>query len=646
VLSPRATTLFPHARSLALPAALAVAGLVSLSSGRAEAQLLRYASTSPGGIVATGNTLGLSKASSLNSPGVADSIGTFISLDQASVDDLPTSTGEPWPNGTTYDWTKNGSEAVLTLPAGSEVLYAELVWGGSYAYGTEDVTASLDDAVTLHAAGQTTQASPDALTALTVNESSGAGFEIRYYLRSANVTSFVKQFGSNTYAVSGVPATQDAAINTLNAGGWTLLVAYRGELSPIRNLSVFVGGSFVDEDTTVDYSVSGFCAPPTGNVEGTVVVSALEGDANRTGDVLLIAETAADQFVNLSGPNNPETNFFCSQINGSDGEVDTQGSFGTANQDALAGTNVVGGRQGWDVTTLPLSSADGHLSNAQTAAVVRTITTGDSYLPVAVAMALDVNAPVFGQGSDFTSDVTSVREGDEITLTATLSNTGQAVAEGLTLQLPLQPNIELVEYTTDGVQGDSTGAQVTAAMLGAGALAGDLEGNGADRQVVMKLRVNGPPSNGTHFPFSATWGYEYRVCAGDPPASESVAMVTLFVTWESDQDAGTGGAGGSAGAAGASGQGGSGGSAGDGGAAGGGGSAGDGGAAGTAGTAGTAGSAGAAGQTYEPEWQDSGSDGGCGCAIPGKDRKSTWAALLAGLAAVGVTMLRRRRAAR
>ena len=36
-----------------------------------------------------------------------------------------------WPLGTTDDWALASSEAVLDLPAGATVVYAELVWGGT-----------------------------------------------------------------------------------------------------------------------------------------------------------------------------------------------------------------------------------------------------------------------------------------------------------------------------------------------------------------------------------------------------------------------------------------------------------------------------------------------------------------------------------
>src|SRR5205085_889070 len=119
-------------------------------------------------------------------------------------------------------------------------------------------------------------------------------------------------------------------------------VAFRDHSQPLRNLTVFVGGSFVDENTQEDYSVDGFCAPPSGTINGRIVVSAIEGDANLTGDVLEIAPTTADDFRPLSGPNNPVDNFFCSQMNDNDGELDQSGTFGGANQDAADGANIVG----------------------------------------------------------------------------------------------------------------------------------------------------------------------------------------------------------------------------------------------------------------------------------------------------------------
>ncbi|MDI1451173.1 hypothetical protein QHF85_44435, partial [Polyangium sp. 6x1] len=526
----------------------------ALAPASASAQQLRFTATVPGGIAGTGNALGLSKATGVNGPGDRDSIGTFTSLGN-TVDEPPADPQTPWPMGTTADWKMNGSSAVLTLPE-AEVLYAELLWGGSYDYGGETVTSMLDTAVTLAANGATMMVTPDPTTALTMNETAASGFAVRYYMRSADVTDFVKQAGKGTYEVSGVPATQASSINNLNAAGWTLVVAYRDEGVPMRNLSVFVGGSFVDENTTQDYTVSGFCAPPAGLVEGAVIVSAIEGDANFVGDQLRIAPTAAGPFVNLAGPNNPSDNFFCSQINDADGNLDTQGTFGDRNQDAIGGKNVVGGRQGWDVTTVPLSSQDGQLQNGQSSAVIRTLTTGDSYAPILAAFSIDVNAPDFkGVASSVIDAPPTVSLGDTFTVTAILANNGDVAAEQIDFSLPLDAGLSLVSFAVDGTPGDASGNSVDSAKLMAGVPVGDLPA-GKTKEVTLDLEVKGAPQLAGFF-LKAKWGYGFEVCPNKPLVTESFSQSKLV------QFAGGGGAGGAGGGAG--GEGGVGGAGGEGG---------------------------------------------------------------------------------
>lgn len=520
--------------------AVAVAAALGLLSSMADAQELRFTTTAPGGIVATGNTLGLAKAADVNAPGVEHSIGTFISLDPTSVDDLPNAGSSSWPAGTTWDWTENGSTGELQLPSGAEVLHAELVWAGSYDYWPENVTTHLDDPVTLFAGSEQVSVSPDPQTALTLSEQSYTGFWANYYLRSADVTSFVATHGSATYAVSGVAATQGDLTNTLSAAGWSLVVAYRASDEPIRNLSIFVGGSFVDEDSEQDYTVSGFCAPPYGVVEGDVVISALEGDANLTGDDLAIGKTAQGSFVSLMGPNNPESNFFCSQVNGADGLVDRSGSFGDDNHDPHAGVNVAGARQGWDLTTVGLTSVRDHLANDQKSAVLRTTTTGDSYMPVLVAIELDVKSPDFSDSlTEASEDLVQV--GDEFSVTTTLKNSGEAQATDMVMTLPLDNGLELLSFSMDGQPGDASGAQVTAADLTTGIDAGDLAVEEL-RTVELHVRVVGPPDNGSQFVFAPEWGHSFTMCTGDAPIVEAYAGPTDTVDYFGD-DGGLGGGG-------------------------------------------------------------------------------------------------------
>lgn len=510
--------------SSAIRAGLAVLGAATaLVAGPARASELRFSDTAPGGIVATGNTLGLSKDVDQNGPGLRDSIGTFVSLD-ATVDDTPANPANPYPLGTTADWHHNGSAAFLQLREGgtelgfAEVLYAELLWGGSYNYGGEDVTADLDTSVTLAADGESIQVAPDPTTALTVAEIALTGFPVNYYLRSADVTAFVRTHRSAEYAVRGVPATQTDLINSLNAAGWTLVVAYRDDTEPLRNLTIFVGGSFVDEDTQEDYAVSGFCAPPSGEIVGRAAFSAIEGDANLVGDQFLIAPATDGAFVPLAGPNNPANNFFCSQLNDPAGELDAAGTFGDVNHDAALGSNVAGGRQGWDVTSVALSSAEGHLVQGQRSAVLRAITTGDSFVPSLAAFQIDVNAPNLTT-SAFTPDQDAVDLGDQLVVTSSARNTGLADASALRFRLTLPAGLELESFTSDGIVGDLQGQPVTAADLSAGVFEGDLAPN-QERVVVVRLRVVGAPPSGL-FPLQPVWSYEYVTCEGSAPVSET-----------------------------------------------------------------------------------------------------------------------------
>ncbi|MEP7120495.1 MAG: hypothetical protein ABJE95_06290 [Byssovorax sp.] len=616
--------------SLLLLLASAVTATI-VAPAAAEAQVLRYTTTAAGKIITTGNTLGLSKALNENGPGTKDSIGTFIALGN-SVDDTPFNPLNSWPVGTTYDWTKNGSTAVLALPNEGTVLYAELVWGGSDKY-TDDVTAFLDTPVTLTAGNASITVPPDAGTALTIATTAMAGFPVNYYMRSADVTGFVKAAGGDVYSVAGVPATQTTNINSLNAAGWTLTVVVRDSAEPVRNLSVFVGGSFVDENSQQDYTINGFCTPPAGVVNGKVAISTIEGDANLIGDQLLIAPTAAGPFVQLSGPNNPANNFFCSQINDYAGNLDTQGSFGLVNHNPGLGFNVSGGRQGWDVTTIPVTSQAGQLQNGQTSAVLRTITTGDSYVPTLAAFAIDVNAPDFtGPGSKLTTSASTVKIGDQLTVTLDLVNKGQVAAQKVLLTLPIEAGLSLTQFQMDGQNGDINGLAVTAAGLAAGVDAGALAA-GKTRNVVVSLDVVGPPV-GTQYLLQSDWAYSFQLCAGatlpesfsqfglvafDPSGStaastgETAAATTGTNTGSGGSAAATTGTNGSGGA--------------------GGGSGGAGGSAKT-GSGGAGGSSGSG---------TPGAPAGCGCALPGDSQPRLPLGAPGALALVAMTALLRAR---
>ncbi|MBM7702908.1 Ig-like domain-containing protein [Metabacillus iocasae] len=391
----------------------------------------RFFGNANGAITFTGNTFGLSKENNANNPGTAHAIGTFFSADPTSVDG-------GYPAGTTSDWRENASTAILQLPATTtEILYAELIWGGSYDLAGEDVSAFLNDPVTLVTPKGRFSIESDPATRFTLTQNP-------FYVRSANVTNYINRSGS--YRVLSVPGTQGNRNNTLNHAGWTLAVVYADPLQRSRNLSLFVGAEFTSSSTgNSTASVSGFATPTTGEVNGRLLVSAQEGDSSIAGDQLQFGPSLSS-LEPVSGPNNSLTNFFASQINNDKGRLNTTGSFGTVNHPI--GTNISGARQGWDITNVDVSSG---LINNQTSAIVRGTTRGDTYVINALALQIDINAPIFTITKE--SDVSSARTGDTITYTVRVTNSGTADADLTLVRDALSSGTDFVSdsLTIDGI---------------------------------------------------------------------------------------------------------------------------------------------------------------------------------------------------
>lgn len=344
-------------------------------------------------ILHTGNSISLSGQSNANGPGTATSGHTLISLDTTALDDVPSNPANPWFAGTTANYLLDGSAGVLNVPAQSTILHAELIWGGSYNYGAENLTTTLDDGVTFETpTGASSAIIPDPSWSSTLDQFSASGATVRYYVRAADVTTLVALGGDGIYKVGGVPVTQAESINSLNGGGWALVVIAENAQAPCRSLALKSVGQSVDESAapTVAFSLS---TPASGPIAGRAVLGAIAGDASRAGDSVIILAPGASTYLALSGPNNPQNNFFGSQINDSNGLLDTSGTFGTRNHNAVGATQSIGGRQGWDLTAITLDSASGMLAPAQVASALRFTTTGDEYVATFAGFEADSVGP-------------------------------------------------------------------------------------------------------------------------------------------------------------------------------------------------------------------------------------------------------------
>jgi large repetitive protein len=481
---------------------------LGVSFGSAQAlYVLRYSGTTNGAVTFTGNTLGLNKATGANTPGNAGSIGAFISNNNAlTTGGFPA--GSP-SGGTTPTWTLNGSSAPLVMPAGSTVLYAELVWSASYAYGGVSVAASLGNAVTFTTPSGSFSVTPAAGTSQTLGTAGPTSCTSGtcYYVRSQDVTAQVLAGGAGLYSLGGVPGTVGATENNTNAAGWTLAVVYGNATLPARNLTVFVGA---EQAGSAAAPVSGFCTAPTGTLAGRLMVSALEGDSSVTGDRMKFGPTLAT-LGDLSGPNNPIGNFFASQINKDDGTVATGGSYGTYN--ITTGSATVG-RQGYDITNVDITA---RLVNGQTSALAQGTTTGDNYMINALGIQINVAAPSFPTATK-TANKAVAKVGETISYTVVMNNVGTNIASSVVFTDTPPPGTSFVAGTlsVDNVL-------QPAANPSAGVAIGTIAA-GTTKTIKFDVLVNSIPAAPAVAQFSntASWTYTYVSCVGEPAVNGSL----------------------------------------------------------------------------------------------------------------------------
>lgn len=457
----------------------------------------RYSITTNGTMTFVGNTLGLSKLINANQAGTQGSIGAFISLSRSQV---PT-----FPIGTTLDYVDNSSQAILNIPSGSTIIYAELIWGGNYLALDQDISGLINDSITFTTPLGNNKIAPDPATANQPTAFTGT-VTVGFYMRSADVTNFVQTAGGGIYSVGGVPGLVDpllVATSDTNNAGWTLAVVYGNPTLPDRNINLFVGAQIVKLGTSVDIPLSGFFTPTTGTVNGRILLSAQEGDVNIAGDQALFGTTVGSLGI-LSGPNNPATNFFGSQINDDSGNLDPTGTFGTRNQDSVTLTNIVAGRQGWDITNVDTFL---FLTNSQTSAVLRLSTVGDLYMPNTIGIQIDVNAPNLQPIKSVDKSFATV--GDILTYTVVIPNNGLVDAANVIVTDTVPPETSFVPGSFI-----INGAPVLGTDLNTGVNIGDITTDGSvtvtfqvivDDLLPLNLVVN-----------QASMSYQYQSSIGGP----------------------------------------------------------------------------------------------------------------------------------
>ncbi len=508
-----------------LGAAAAAAAWVMLGSGAAAAHNLpRYNGIARGGIAVTGNTRGLGGVEA----GSGGSLGAFVGWPGEGA-----APGYPAPSA--LRWEEGGSAATLALPAGAEILHAELVWAARYADEDEDYAAQIDRAVTLVTPqGEAVSVTPDPVTRIVFAQGLRLGRPAAFYAHSADVTAAVRGGGAGRYGVRGVPAARGDS--ELDAAGWTLLVAFAHPSRPMRELWIFHLADLIDGGSYSAFIEDTCPSSPGGEPNGTLHVSAMEGDVDRGGDRLQV-ELWPDglERVSLASPGHPADNFFTSRIAGSGA------TFESRNQD-VSMPSQGGVRQGWDLTSTTLRTSARHLQPGQTSLLIVASSSpggGDEVLLTSLGLELDILAPeVVGAVSASRSGEWRPGEAREVRWVA--RNEGTLTARDAILTLPLPEGLEVAPggFALDGAPGDRLGQAGSRETLASGLLLGDLA---PEAEVEITLRLVASPGAAGAGSLAPVVEVVSQPCLGGVQREAQQRLSPLAVVFEAPEelDAGT-----------------------------------------------------------------------------------------------------------
>jgi hypothetical protein len=187
--------------------------------------------------------------------------------------------------------TSISSSATLHLPAGAQVLSAQLHWGADLTAGSGGVAAAPAGSPAVGRAGLRHGGSP--VVPIGADHVDQVG---ERYQAVADVTDLVRAGGSGRWTLSDVQAATGAD----RSAGWSLVVAYRLPSLPERSLLIFDGLVGVGAGQSSAFAIGGYRVSP-GGTHATVGVVAYEGDAGFAGDQLSVDGMPLVDAANPSG---------------------------------------------------------------------------------------------------------------------------------------------------------------------------------------------------------------------------------------------------------------------------------------------------------------------------------------------------------
>lgn len=421
-----------------------VAGVCSLavSPGRADAApAMRYLTDTHGNFTMFGNTVGYdcsSQVANAGAPVVGDldrnllgifNCGSLLQTNDSGIDVFwrsytPASNPPAWASAGVLGGILGNilggvpasdarSTAVLKLPAGANVLYARLYWAAQRAQGAGPSTQVTVERPGIFSRNITANPTTDSKTV----DRNG----LTFYQSSQDITSLVRTYGDGAYRVSGINSIdvrysqQDIAFIA-----WNVVVVYRLDSEPTRNIAIFDGLDYVEAGKNADANLSGFLVPSDGS-KSQMGVIAYEGDATITGDKLLFNGTQ------LADAQNPANDFFNRTRSNLGAAVSVAG-------DLPQLTGKPGSMAGYDADVVDVTS---FLKANDKTAAIRATSDGDAYFLGVFVTAVATFKPVFSQTVKTVKNVTRsdgrYLPGDTIEYAVTTKNTGNDIGTLVTL---------------------------------------------------------------------------------------------------------------------------------------------------------------------------------------------------------------------
>ncbi|WP_111307194.1 gliding motility-associated C-terminal domain-containing protein [Confluentibacter sediminis] len=366
------------------------------------------------------------------------------------------------------DTTLNSSSATLTLsnedgaiPECSNIIYAGLYWTGrAFAEGQTDtntfqvtknsLTKTLDKrSVLLKGPSSANYTQISAINTTTDNKNIyfPSGEDKNIYSAYAEITDYVIENGIGEYFVADIATREGSADATGFFGGWGLVVVYENSKMKWRDVTVFDGHAFVNNNETMDnydITISGFNAVKSGNVNVKIGLMAGEGDVPWTEDYFQILRQDNDTYQNLSHTGNTETNFFNSSI---------QTGGNPRNPNLKNNTGI-------DIAMFNIDNTNnGIIANNQTSTRFRYGSTLDTYTIFNLTFAIDSYVPepegvltTTSINGNANPPIESVQPGEYVDYKIEIKNKGTEALNNAVMTIPLpvsvNPDALIIDYNT------------------------------------------------------------------------------------------------------------------------------------------------------------------------------------------------------